>query len=201
MTIKTVTTYVGLPGSGKSTDATSRINADPKLVRVSRDDIRNMMHGGHRGTRAQEELTSKVRNAMIRTALRSGNDVVVDETNMRWEHLQNLRAIALREGAHFEVVSMLDVDIEQCIERDARRANSVGEQVIRRMWRNALKNMIDINWEQIMDMLIGSCGMTEREANEAIELAMKDPVAESTIGEMAILLTKQSLNKYSIGHS
>lgn len=123
----------GLPGSGKTTLARRMVEAaDGKLVRLNRDDFRAMMGSGRTGE-IEREVTA-AQHAAIDAVLRAGRDVIVDDTNLVTAHMRTLHWLGWRAGARVEVTD-LDVPLEECLARDALRAQPVGEQVIRDMHR------------------------------------------------------------------
>ncbi|WP_432835767.1 AAA family ATPase [Dactylosporangium sp. CA-092794] len=131
----TLTITRGLPGSGKSTWA----RRQPGLVRVNRDELRRMLHGGRvddpeRRGRAEHEVTI-AHHAAVEALLRAGADVVCDDTNLRGRVVREFAELAARCGAHFSVRDFTDVPLEECIRRDALRMGDghVGEEVIRSM--------------------------------------------------------------------
>ena len=69
----------GLPGSGKTTWA----KAQPGTVRVNRDELRRMMHGGHTGEGWAERQITVAQRAQIEALLRAGVSVICDDTNLR----------------------------------------------------------------------------------------------------------------------
>jgi tRNA uridine 5-carbamoylmethylation protein Kti12 len=123
----------GLPGSGKTTRAKAWVAESPlSRARVNRDDLRAMAHGGF--VRAERQITA-IRDAAISALLTLGVDVVCDDTNLPGRHAQELRRLARSAGAGFEVWDLTDVDLEECIRRDADREAMVGEEVIRDMYQ------------------------------------------------------------------
>jgi predicted kinase len=63
--------------------------------------------------------------------------VIIDDTNIHPKHTQ--RVAELVKGiAEVEVIDFMHVDVDTCIARDFKRTNSVGERVIRRMWKEYL---------------------------------------------------------------
>jgi predicted kinase len=136
----TLTITRGLPGSGKTTWAKEQ----PRLVRVNRDDMRRMLHGGRvddpelRG-RAERHVTA-AHHAAVEGLLRAGADVVCDDTNLRSRVVREFAELAARCGAHFAVRDFTDVPVEECIRRDALRTGDghVGEDVIRSMHQRYL---------------------------------------------------------------
>lgn len=137
----TLTWTIGLPGSGKSYWAVNQAHAiDGRITLVNKDDIRRMLHDG-RWSKANEKLVVEVRDAAIIAALRSGQHVIVHDTNFAPVHEQRFNEIAkmLRsEGrdVKVEMVDFRDVPLKRCIEQDLKRQHSVGEQVIRKMYRD-----------------------------------------------------------------
>lgn len=130
----------GLPGAGKSTWAMAEVAKRPQTaVRVNKDDIRSMM--GPDFVKSNEFLVLQARDALIWAALARGKDVIVDDTNFNPTHEDTLRSIAETHGAKF-LIRHFDTDIEECIARDAKRDKPVGEQVIRGMYEQSLKNKV-----------------------------------------------------------
>lgn len=125
----------GLPASGKSTYAKELAQRD--YVRVNKDDLRSMLHGGKWSGRNEREVIF-VRNAVVENALAHGRNVVVDDTNFNPVHQQQLQELAKKYGAEFEL-KFIDTPLEVCYKRDAARANGVGETVIRRMYNQYLR--------------------------------------------------------------
>lgn len=119
----------GLPGSGKSTYA--RELAKNGYVRVNKDDLRAMLNDG-KWSKTNEKFVIAVRNAIVTNALAEGKSVVVDDTNFSERHRSFLSQLAKDMDATFET-KFFDVPLEECIKRDLKRANSVGEKVIRQM--------------------------------------------------------------------
>lgn len=123
----------GLPAAGKTTWA----KAQPHLVRVNRDDLRRMLHGGRLGTPAAEMEVTAAHHAAVEALLRRGADVVCDDTNLRARYVRALMEIAQRCGARIEFRDFTDVPVEECVRRDALREGEarVGAEVIDGMYR------------------------------------------------------------------
>lgn len=125
----------GLPASGKTVWAREQVDAAPagKVVRLNRDDLRaSILPSGYRRPVFEcEELVSIVQHGAIVPLLLAGVDVIVDDTNLRAKNVRNLAQLAVQAGAEWECVDhFLDVPVETCLERDAARPRSVGEDVI-----------------------------------------------------------------------
>ncbi|GAA1989086.1 AAA family ATPase [Catenulispora subtropica] len=126
----------GLPASGKSTRARELMAASQgRMRRVSLDDLRRMLDdndGSKRLGRAHEETVLAVQDATVLAAVESGFDVVVDNTHLVSRIPKRLKQL-LGGRAEFRVHDLTDVDVEECVRRDALRPNPVGEEHIRSM--------------------------------------------------------------------
>ena len=149
MTRPIVHMLTGLPASGKSTHAKTL-----DAVRFNLDDMREMHGFGlSNNDKWAKDKEEAVKEALIRGVIATvdaGLDVVVDNT-----HLSPKFPRAIRDRMHgkatFKVHSFLDVPIEVCVERDANRAQSVGEAVILKLAKSsagARKNgwVLDDDW-------------------------------------------------------
>lgn len=128
----------GLPGSGKSTWAKDFCEKNKDWVRVNRDDLRNM-----RGTYwlpKQEDLITRWEKEFIFTALWDQKNVIVDATNLNPTHVNGIK-----EDINFfhpdteTEIKEFNTTPEECIKRDLKRANSVGADVIWRMYYKYIK--------------------------------------------------------------
>lgn len=123
----------GLPASGKTTWAKQQ-----KLKRINKDDLRAMLDNGE-WSKKNENMILEARNVIIRACLRYGYSVIVDDTNLAPKHEKEIRSIAESCGASFEVKDFTDVPLEECLRRDKKRPNYVGETVIMDMYNRYLK--------------------------------------------------------------
>jgi len=134
----------GLPASGKSTWAKSMGG----YKRINKDDLRAMLDNG-KWSGANEKFVLEIRDFLVQHALINGFNVIVDDTNLHPKHEERLKQIVkdynqqiLMPGKkplwEFEIKDFTDVPIEVCIERDLKRPNSVGEKVIRNMYKQFL---------------------------------------------------------------
>lgn len=125
----------GLPASGKSTYAKEL--AKDGYVRINKDDLRAMLHAG-KWSKNNEQQVLRLRDAVIEDSLSAGKSVVVDDTNLAPKHSERLKGLAKKHGATFET-KFFDVSVDECIKRDLKRTNSVGESVIKGMYEQFLK--------------------------------------------------------------
>ena len=123
----------GLPGSGKSTYAKQLVNEEPdRWVRVNKDSLRAMLHDG-KWSKGREKLILDTQRAMADHALASGLSVIVDDTNFASKHEEFYRQLAKKHGAEFELHEF-QASVEECVERDLKRPNPVGKDVILKMF-------------------------------------------------------------------
>ncbi|MEV1286860.1 AAA family ATPase [Micromonospora sp. NPDC049679] len=127
----------GLPASGKTTFARK---LQPSVVRVNRDDLRRMLHGTRLFTQWAEGQVTAAQRAQVEALLRAKADVCVDDTNLRSRTVKEWAELAARFGATVEVHDFTDIPLDECIRRDAERAEQdrVGEDAIRRMHQRYL---------------------------------------------------------------
>jgi predicted ABC-type ATPase len=130
----------GLPGSGKTTEARRWVAQAPPghRVYVDRDSLRMTLFGRPAPlTPTEEDGVTVAQHAMIIALLQNHRDVVVADTFLRRERLQPMYIMARKCGAIVEIIDLLWVPVETCVERDATRAagggRSVGAKVIRDM--------------------------------------------------------------------
>jgi predicted kinase len=132
----TLTITRGLPGSGKTTWARQQ----PGAVRVNRDDLRRMLHGGPIGLGWAEKQVTVAQRAQIDALLREGVNVICDDTNLRGRVVRELAEVAYGAGAAVVIRDFTDVPLDTCIARDALRTGDshVGEDAIRGMHQRYL---------------------------------------------------------------
>ena len=124
----------GLPASGKTTWAEEQVRAKPaRVVHVTKDQLRLMLNAGvHKGK--TEKIVLNARDALVGTFLAQNLTVIVDDTNFAPFHETRLRELAAEYGANFRIEDFTHVSLETCLERNAKRPNSVPERAIRAMW-------------------------------------------------------------------
>ena len=145
--MKKVIIMRGLPGSGKSTYAKNLLAENPNAYkRINRDDLRMMFDNGY-GSNGNEKFIRQVRDMLITKALESGKHVIVDDTNLSDRTVARIRQLVEefntknKENVQIEIKEM-ETTLEQCIENDSKREGKakVGEQVIRKMYREFIKD-------------------------------------------------------------
>lgn len=126
----------GLPASGKSTWAKEQVKKRG-FKRINRDDLRAMIDN-HEWSRPNEKLIIKARNELLRIFLAAGHTVIIDDTNLKPDVAEEFRKLVTDEKIEIVVEDFTHVSLEECIARDQRRPNYVGEKVIRKFHRQFL---------------------------------------------------------------
>lgn len=122
----------GLPASGKTTWAKLQQKKFPGMYkRVNKDDLRAMLDDGV-WSKENEAFLQKVRDYIVDLALKEGYSPIVDDTNLHSKHRNQMWKIAAKHNTIVTTKSF-DVTVAECIRRDKKRKNSVGESVIRNM--------------------------------------------------------------------
>lgn len=134
----------GLPASGKSTWAEQMVKDNPNAYKiVCKDNLREMLDNGNWG-KDSEKLVLKIRDSLVIQILQAGKHVIICDTNLDPKHEQRIKQLIKEYNEqHHEQVSVeikfFDVNIEECIKRDLKRAKPVGERVIRDMYEKYLE--------------------------------------------------------------
>lgn len=149
----------GLPASGKTTYAKEWVKEDPAYrIIIEKDEIRKderLFHGPYNYKHGDENIVIQERDRLIHQGLSLGMSVAVSDTNLAPKHISQITNIAKKYGAEIKIVSFLDVPIKELIERDRKRDNSVGEQVIRRMFHQQVKTMPTfVKWDNNLKPVI-----------------------------------------------
>lgn len=136
---------IGLPGSGKSTEAQRLVDSGGYL-RINRDTVREMLlcprtDGKKAFDPKIEKMVTEITQDTAIILMENGKyNIVLDECNLNPQYLKAWEKIAKRGGYNFQKRTM-DVSIDECIRRDALRTPNVGKRVIYNM---ALRNgMLD----------------------------------------------------------
>ena len=157
----------GIQGSGKSTWAKKWVLEDPEhRVRFNNDDVRNML--GKYWVPEREGLVASIRDNLIKRAMWSGYDIVIDNMNLNSREEGYFRRLidshnnpkGVTDNAYHEPYELVFKDffipLEECIARDALRPNPIGEKVIRETWNKykhkiqtlAVENYVESRIEQ-----------------------------------------------------
>lgn len=125
MTALTITR--GYSGSGKTTLAKAWVaEAPPRRRRVNRDDLRAMLILPPRGDYQQEQQVTEVEKNIVRSLLKGGVSVIVDDTNLALRFARDWADLAAELGVDFEVIDV-KTPRDICVVRDHARFN-LGER-------------------------------------------------------------------------
>lgn len=128
----------GLPASGKSTWSKEYVKNNSNVVRVNRDEIREMLSLKGWNPTFENKVVVGGEKKFVREALSNGLDVIIDDTNLNPAVRGMWEKIGKELGAEV-IVKEFNVDLEECIKRDALRDRTVGKEVIMRMYNNYVK--------------------------------------------------------------
>jgi predicted kinase len=136
----------GIQGSGKTTWAKDWVKESPiNRIRINNDDIRNML--GPYWIPERENLVSIIKNVTAHYAMDLHFDIVVDNMNLNskevesWKELINIHNSSLKAFSEescyeyeLEFKDFFNISLQDCIERDSKRPNPIGEDVIRKTY-------------------------------------------------------------------
>ena len=119
----------GIQGSGKTTFAKQWVLEDPEhRVRFNNGDIRNML--GKYWVPSREPIVKIMKSSFISGAAIFGMDVVIDNMNLDSEEIEYWKDVAKTFNYDLEIKNFF-TPLQECIDRDSKRPNPIGEKVIR----------------------------------------------------------------------
>lgn len=141
----------GLPASGKSTWAKSQ-----QAIRISKDDIRDQLHGGVWSKKNEREVIAE-QERLIKYWIPRSNYIIIDDTNFNPNHKKRIAALVSSLGVAFSLEEKIfPTSLQECIARDKKRENSVGEEVIIRMFNENEQEIT--SWTKVENSkLLPSC--------------------------------------------
>jgi predicted kinase len=135
----------GIQGSGKTTWAKQWVLEDPEhRVRFNNDDIRNML--GKYWVPSREGLVGDLKDLFLWKAMSYRFDIVIDNMNLNPKELEYYERVLndwnnANEYAPTVIESKYELEfknffipLQDCIERDSKRPNPIGEEVIRKTY-------------------------------------------------------------------
>jgi len=122
----------GIPSSGKSTWAKQYIKDNPGWKRINKDELREMLDASEWSDK-NEKFVIQVRDALILKALADGYNVIVDDANIHQKH--EIRIKQITAGKATVSTKVFPIDLDEAIKRDSNRDKKVGQDVIKRMYR------------------------------------------------------------------
>jgi predicted kinase len=131
---------VGIPACGKSTWAKEKVAKDPEgTTRINRDDLRNMMSNYH-FCDANEKLVTEASDAILKSALKKGRNIILDETNLSQRNFDKICDLVKELNISAMVMEKpFYIDLEEALLRNSKRegTSKVPEDVIRKMWKTS----------------------------------------------------------------
>lgn len=132
----------GLPASGKSSWAKEFVLKNLNWKRINLDDLRAMLDNSHM-SKDNEKFVKAMRDMLILEALKAGKSVVSDNTHLSPKSVNHIKQLVDKFNKdHNDNVQVeekfFDTPVEECIKRDLKRPNSVGQKVIMDMYTQFL---------------------------------------------------------------
>lgn len=144
--IPTITILVGCPASGKSTYSEWIVKTESKTMRVSRDDIR-FSQFQQVVEKDAETMITKLVNEQVKTLLKNGWNVILDNCHTKKEYIQNtINDFKTYGNIRFKV---FDLPLEELLIRNEKRARKVPEKVIENMFHQLQSLKAKFDFEPI----------------------------------------------------
>lgn len=130
----------GIPASGKSTWAKQEVLKDPEhSIRINRDDLRNM--SGKYWVPTREHYIEACKGIILIFAMNFQFDtIIIDGMNLNPKESGKLKGEIAMVNAAFkggqdkyvvEIKDFTNVPLDVCLERDSKRENPIGEDIIK----------------------------------------------------------------------
>lgn len=175
----------GLPGSGKSTWAKAWVNEDPiNRVRLNWDDMRNMMGPYWVPERENTNILKELREKFLKHMMERNWDIVCDNMNLNPKEVEFYKNIVeeFTKDGHPYTIEFKDffIPVEECIRRDAMRANPIGEKTIKSLFR------------KYMPLIVGSEHRKKIESQPTYRADKPDCIIVDMDGTLAFNLSGRS---------
>ena len=175
----------GLPGSGKSTWAKAWVNEDPiNRVRLNWDDMRNMMGPYWIPERENTGILKELREKFLKHMMERNWDIVCDNMNLNSKEIEFYKNIVkeFNEDGHSYTIEFKDffIPVEECIRRDAMRANPIGEKTIKSLFH------------KYMPLIVGSEHRKKIESQPTYRADKPDCIIVDMDGTLAFNLSGRS---------
>ena len=175
----------GLPGSGKSTWAKAWVNEDPiNRVRLNWDDMRNMMGPYWIPERENTGVLKELREKFLKHMMERNWDIVCDNMNLNPKEIEFYKNIVeeFTKDGHPYTIEFKDffIPVEECIRRDAMRANPIGEKTIKSLFH------------KYMPLIVGSEHRKKIESQPTYRADKPDCIIVDMDGTLAFNLSGRS---------
>jgi predicted kinase len=129
----------GLPGSGKSTWAKGLIDMNPNSYkRINNDDLRKMFDNTQYSS-DMEKFIKKAVDVLVLLALEEGKHVILDNTHLSENSVNRIKELVKGKAEVVIQDMFLGIPLETCIKNDLKRLDSVGKDVIVKLYEQHLK--------------------------------------------------------------
>lgn len=131
----------GIPASGKGTWSKEQMKKFPKkFKRINNDLFRRMLDNSVFSTK-NEKFVNKLKNQIIKTSLRNGYDVILDNTNFYHKIWFEMCEMAKQIGDVHVVEKFFNIELKEAIKRNSERSDDekVPEHVIKEMYNKYIK--------------------------------------------------------------
>jgi tRNA uridine 5-carbamoylmethylation protein Kti12 len=141
----------GIPASGKSTWAKQWVSQNPqKRIRINYDDMRMMFGEYWVPQREKIPFLKDIKNCILHNAIYNDFDIIIDNMNLNPNEINDIRyqvqeicyERSCREGYNIQYeFEFMDfkTPLEECIERDSKRPNRIGEETITNIYNKYKK--------------------------------------------------------------
>ncbi len=138
------------PGAGKTTWSLNFLSKNENWVRVNRDSFREMFKNQQVCEPKIENLITNIQDKCILSALNAKQNIIVDNTHVKAKYINHIIEL-VKYKADVEFM-LFDLSLNKCIEQDKGRVKKVGEEVIKKMYKdfNILKDTFDFGNRYMM---------------------------------------------------
>ena len=137
--MKKVILTKGLPGSGKSTWAKGLVDMNPNSYkRINNDDLRKMFDNTQYSS-DMEKFIKKAVDVLVLLALEEGKHVILDNTHLSENSVNRIKELVKGKAEVVIQDMFLGIPLETCIKNDLKRLDSVGKDVIVKMYEQHVK--------------------------------------------------------------
>ena len=187
----------GLPASGKSSYAKELVLGNPNYKRINRDDLRAMTDIG-KHSQSKEKHIRALELMHAEYFFSQGFSVVIDDCNLSPSAQQMWTDCAKKHNATLVWKDFTNVSVEECIARDKKRPNYVGEDVIMNMYNTFLRkpDVAPVYDESLPDAIIvdldGTLALFDRSNSAA---AYDRDFLQDTLSPVVGALVRQEIAK------
>lgn len=157
-----ITIFIGVSGSGKTTEAKKMLATNPNAIRVNRDDLRKTLFGAEQTDQGYylrkdfkqcEDMVSLVVDQIIYDGLNKGADILLDNTHLKMSYINDI----IRKYNHLAPIELFIIHEESHTvfntieDRLLKRYNGDKEAVkyLTRQWKDFGKLKAELHMKQL----------------------------------------------------